>query len=528
VGGHRASLRLLLAAAGILLVIACANIAALLMSEAVGRTREMATRMALGAGRFRIARQLLTESVLLGVLGSVLGIALAVVGIPSLLSLAPPLPRLEEVGMNYGVLLFSVLAGVGAGVLFGLVPALFLQEDGLRLAQGMGGRGSAGRGRYQRGLMAAELALTVVLLVTGGLLFRSLLNLARVDPGFDGTAVATVHVNVPASVARGSENRLAVYRQVVERIEAVPGVERAGGVDGLPFPGRVSGNTVWIEGREGSLTARNHQVLPGYLETMRIPLLAGRTLTEVDAGAGSPPVMVINEKMARQYWPTQSPLGARILYSNTSYEVVGIVGDIRERHLGEEPKDMFYRTGPGQPVALSIVARTAGDPGDLAPAMRQAIWAVNPEISLSQESTMTALVESSTGAERYRTLLVMVFGILATLLAAVGVFGITAHIVSKRTREMGIRMALGGQSGKLIRGVVFETMVPGALGIGAGFLGALAVSRLLTGYLFGIEPWDTPTLWGVVMLLGSLSVCAAILPARRVGRVDPMHVLRDE
>jgi putative ABC transport system permease protein len=533
VGGQRASLRLLLAAAGILLVIACANIAALLMSETVGRTREMATRMALGAGRFRIARQLLTESVLLGVLGSGLGIALAVVGIPALLRLAPPLPRLEEVGMHHGVLLFSVLAGVGAGVLFGLAPALSLRGNGLRLTQWMSGRGSAGgRGRYQRSLLAAELALTTVLLVTGGLLFRSLLNLSRVDPGFDGTAVATVRANVPASIAPGSANRREIFRQTLERIEAIPGVERTGGIDGLPFPGVVSGNTVRIEGRSsdegGAVTARNHVILPGYLEAMRIPLLAGRTFTEADTRAENPRLMLINEKMARQYWPNESPLGARIRDGDTVYEVVGIVGDVRERHLAEDPKDMFYRAGPGTPSTMSIVARTAGDPRDLVEAMRQAVWDVHPDISLSQESTIAALIESSTGAERYRTMLVVVFGILAALLAGVGVFGVTAHIVSKRTREMGIRMALGGPSGKLIRGVVLETMVPGGVGIVVGVFGALAVSRLLTGYLFGIAPWDVTTLWGMAVLLGGLSACAAALPARRVARVDPMSVLREE
>jgi putative ABC transport system permease protein len=405
IGGHRSSLRLLLAAAAMLLVIACANIAALLMSEAVGRTREMATRMALGAGRFRIARQLLTESVLLGMLGSALGIALAVVGIPSLLSLAPPLPRLEEVGMNHGVLLFSVLAGVGAGVVFGLVPALMLHGDGRRLAQGLGGRGNAGgRGRYQRGLIGAELALTMVLLVTGGLLFRSLLNLARVDPGFDGSSVATIRVHLPASALRDSENRREVLMQVVERIQAIPGVERAGAVNGLPFPGIVSGTGIRIEGRSseesGNLTTRNHFVVPGYLETMGIPLLAGRTLTRADVRADGPHAMLINEKMARQHWPNETPLGARTRVGDSLYEIVGIVGDVRERHLSEDPKDMFYRAGPNPPFVMSLVARTEGDPLDLIPAMRQAIWAVNPQFSLSQESSMTALVESSTGAER--------------------------------------------------------------------------------------------------------------------------------
>jgi putative ABC transport system permease protein len=533
IGGHRSSLLLLLAASGILLLIACANIAALLMSEIAGRRSEIATRMALGAGRFRIARMVMTESMLIGILGGLLGTALAAVGIPSLLALAPPLPRLEEVGMNHGVLLFSVLAGVGTGGLFGLAPAFLLREGALRFAQGMGGRSiTGGHSRLRGSLIAAQLALTMVLLVTGGLFARSLLNLARVDPGFDPGSVATVRAHLPAVALQDPENVRDTFTQLLEQIMTIPGVVQAGAVDELPFPGRASSTQIHIVGssaeEDRAISTQNHLIVPGYLETMGIPLLAGRTLTEADERDDGPRGMLINEQMARQYWPNESPLGARIRQSRRLYEVVGIVGNVRERHLSEAPEAMVYRVGPFFAQSVSIVARTDSAPADLVARMREAVWAVNPELPVTQESTMTGLVESSTGAERYRSMLVMVFGILASLLASVGIFGVTAHIVSTRSREMGIRMALGAQTRSLIQGVMFKTMLPGVVGIGIGFLGALAVTRLLTGFLFGIEPWDAATFLGVALLLGSLSAAAAVLPAWRVGIVDPMSVLRDE
>jgi hypothetical protein len=261
---------------------------------------------------------------------------------------------------------------------------------------------------------------------------------------------------------------------------------------------------------------------------MGIPLLAGRTLTEADEGAAYPRGILVNEQMARHYWPNESPLGARIMQSRRVYEVVGVVGNVRERTLAEAPKAMVYRVGPFFAQSVSIVARTEGAPENLIPKIREEIWALYPELPLTHESTMASLVESSTGTERYRTILVMTFGLLAILVASLGVFGVTAHSVAKRTREMGIRIALGAQDGSLIRGVVLETLGSGLIGIGIGFISALAVSRLLTGFLFGIEPWDTPTYLGIVVLLASLSASAALLPALRVGRLDPMDVLREE
>ena len=533
VGAHRLSLLLLLAASGILLAIACANVAALALSEAVERRHEIATRIALGAGRFRIARQVLTESALLGAFGSALGMAIAAVGIRGFLALAPPLPRLEEVGLNHTVLLFSVLAGVGTGILFGLAPAFSLHMSALRAAQGMECRGGvAGRGRFQRGLVTWELALTMVLLSVTALFVRSLINLNRVDPGFDAVPVATVRVHLGSSASQYPGGVRQFLREALDTIRAIPGVLYVGGVDGLPFPGVQTGTVIQIDGRtqraDEIVIPRNHIVLPGYFETMRIPILVGRTLDDGDATVGEPLGMLINEQMARQYWPSESPLGARIQQDETVYEVVGIVGDVRERHLSDPTEAMVYRAGPQIPDAVSLVARTEGDPGRLVSQMREAIWALNPQISLSQETAMTDLVRTSTGTERYRTMLVSVFGVLATLLSAVGVFGVTAHSVSKRTREMGIRLALGAQSGSLIRRVVFEAMLPSLVGIAAGLLGALAISRLLTGFWFGIEAWDAATYSGVILLLASLSVAAAMLPASRAGRVDPMSVLREE
>jgi predicted permease len=533
VSGHRSSLLLLLASSGLLLLIACANIAALLLSEAAGRRQEMATRMALGAGRFRIARQLLTESVLIGVLGSVLGFAVASAGIPGFLALAPPLPRLEGVGMSHSVLLFAILTGVGTGILFGFAPALSLQSGSSGAAQAMGSRGSTGRWRRLHGsLMGGELALTMVLLVAGGLLARSFLKLVDVDPGFGAGSVGTVRVHLQGSETLDPAYRHDFFMRAVERLRAIPGVRYAGGVDGLPFPGRVSGSRFQIVGESGEegevLILRNHFVLPGYLETMGIQVLAGRIFTDADARADSPPVMVVSEQTARQHWPDESPLNARVIFEGVVFEIVGIVGDVREGHLSDSPEAMIYRTGPQIPRNLSLVASVDGSAADLVPEMREAIRAVDPRVSLSQESTLSALVASSTGSERFRTVLIMAFGILATTLASVGVFGITAHSVSKRTRELGIRMALGAESRNLTRAVLYETMLPGAVGIGVGLLGALAVSRLMTVYLFGIAAWDKPTYWGVGALLAALTAGSAFLPARRIGRLHPVDVLREE
>jgi predicted permease len=530
VGGHRASLNLLLAASGLLLLIACINTAALLMSEAVGRRHEMATRVALGAGRSRIVRQLLTESVILGLLGSALGLALSFGGLRGFLAFAPSLPRLEEVGVNHAVLLFAVLAGVGTGVLFGLVPALTLRKESIHAVQtGNGRRTTKGGGRFQQGLLAVELAMTLVLLVSGGLLTRSLLKLSAVDPGFDGRSVATVRVYLPHSEGSGPDREF--FSQMLARVREIPGVEEAGGIDGLPFPGRVSGSGIRIHtgGEEPVfLLSRNHVVTPGYFETVRAQILAGRSFRDSDAAEGGLGPMVINDLLAKRYWPGASPLGSRVDLNGRGYEVVGVVEDVLERHLAEDPKPMVYVVGPELSGGMSVVARGSVDDRGLAAEMRRAIWALDPDLPVTQESTLPALVKSSTSGERYRTALVLVFGILATLLASIGVFGITAHTVSKRSREMGIRMAMGAEGTHLVRTVVSQTLVPGFVGVVLGLMGAMAASRLLSSYLFGVEAWDLPTYGSVSLLLAVLAAVAAAIPAARAARVDPVQVLKEE
>jgi len=556
VAGYRSPLLLLLGASGLLLVIACVNAATLLLGEAIDRRGEISTRMALGAGHGRIARQLLTESLILGLAGSLAGMALTPLGVRGFLALGPAFPRLQNVEVNEGVLLAAALTGITCAILFGFAPAVLQHRHSIHAFLQREGRGrlEAG-GRGQAALLAGELALTMVLLVTAGLLSRSLEELGRVDPGFQAAGVATVRTQIPSdhfgqdrSTRRDGVTR---YRRLVlEQVQALPGVIRAGTTDGLPFPGLISGTTFIAGGtspEDGEpTTAREHLVSPGYFETMGIPLLAGRDFTDADGDAGgrrtanqegaagaestarAEGVAIINETMARRYWPGESPLGDIVGGGGTPYRIVGVVGDIRERHLSEEPFPMVYRHASTSPGSFSVVARTSGSPEALVPLLRETVQGLEPGIPLTQETTLAALVAASSGAERFRSLLVTGFGVVATLLALVGVFGVTARSVAHRTRELGIRMALGAESGGLVRGAALRTLRTGAVGISLGLVGALWVTRLLTTLLFGTRPWDGSTYGRAALLLAVLCAGAAALAARRVTRVEPMRVLREE
>lgn len=528
--GYRPSLLLLMATSVLLLLIACASIAALFVSEATGRAREIATRIALGANGPAVLRQFLSESLVIGALGALLGLVLAWGGLVLLGRMAPPLPRMEEVGLNPSVVFAAVLAGAGTSVLFGLAPVSLRSRGSLRGGLGKGDRGSTGGGgKIQKWIIGAELAFTVVLLVDGGLLTRSLVKLTQVDPGFEADGVATVHVPFPTAGVREPGSSLSLYRALLERVRSIPGVETAGAVDGLPFPGIPTGDTFELVGREGFITPRDHIMLPGYLETLGIPLLAGRGLSEGDLGAEGIGAALINETMARLYWPDRSPLGARIRQGPLVFEIVGIVGDVPEARLSAAPLPTVYRCGPRvPPTGMSIVARAKGEPRELVGDMRRAIWSVDPDLPLTQETTVADLVTASTVAERYRSVLVMIVAVLAALIAATGVFAVTAHTLSRRNRELGIRKALGATGVELLRGVVGETMVPSALGIGVGLLGALASASIVERFVFGIEAWDALTFSAVAILLFGLSLLAGIAPALGVARIEPMTVIRDE
>jgi predicted permease len=538
VAEHRSPLILLLCASGLLLLIACGNAATLLLGEAIDRRGEISTRVAMGASRRRIAQQLFTESLILGLAGSLVGMVLTPLAVRAFLALGPALPRLQNVEVSQGVLLAAAITGVACALVFGFTPAVLQHKHSIHAILQRQGRGRVGgSGRAQSALVAGELALTMVLLVTAGILGRSLVHLRRVDPGFQTEGVATVRAQVSSRLlGDDTESRRTaaqeIRRAVLAGVEGIPGVVSSGAIDGLPFPGLISGTTFRIR-RDGDdepvrVTARYHRASVGYFEAMGIPLLAGEVYAE-GAGTGSPePVALINETMARRFWPDVSPLGATISDGRTAYRIVGIVGDVRERHLAEDPFPMVYVPLSGHLGAFSVVARTPGDPGALVPLLGNATRSAIPSVPLAQETTMEALVLESAGAERFRTFLVSSFGFLATFLALVGVFGVTARSVAHRSREMGIRMALGAEARGLIGMMALKTLRAGVIGIGVGLVGALAGTRFLSAFAFGTRAWDPWTYFCAVLLLGSLCAVSAALASRRVTRVEPMRVLNEE
>lgn len=531
--GLREPLYLLLGASLVLLLIACGNVATLLMGEITGRRHELATRMAVGAGRRRLLRQLVTESVLLGIAGSGLGILLSVAGTGALVGLAPPLPRLGQVGVNGTVLVFAVSVGVVTGIIFGLAPSLDVFRGPVRNAFQGGTRGQERQGAvFQRGVVSLEVALTVVLLVSGGLLVRSLNGLFAVEPGFRQEGLVEVRVRLPGYRYSERTERLFAFRQMQEAIQAVPGVEAVSGTTRPPFSVSPNLLSFGIEGHDvpqGAISPHTSQyaVLPGYFEVMGIPLLAGRSLSETD-GEGGPAVAVISESMARRFWRGASPLGTRIYFGDT-LTIVGIVGDVRHEAMDAEVLPSLYlplRLDPE--TRFSFVIRTADNPESLLPGLREAVASVDSDVPVLRTASIHSLMVGSARGERFRTVLMMVFGICAALLAGAGVFGVTSRGVARRNREMGIRMALGARGSRLVRMVLGGSLAAGAVGIGLGLVGALGATRLLAQYLFGIDSWDPLTYGTAACAMVILSGVASYVPARRASRVAPMAVLREE
>jgi putative ABC transport system permease protein len=521
-------LGLLLGATGFLLLIACGNIATLSMAEVLSRGHEIATRSALGAGATRIVRLLLTEAFVLAALGTAVGVALAFGGTRALVALAPPIQRLDQVGVDAGVLGFAVLIGACAALLSGTVPSLLASRTAAGSTLHSSARTSAGRRRFTSTVIAVEVAMTAMLLVTGGLLARSLSRLLAIDPGFDTSGLATVEVRLPRSRYETRESRAAFFRDALERLEAVPGIGTVTGVSRLPFPGYTSAMNMVVDGHYYSPLF--YQVAPGYLETLGVPLLAGRSLAETD-GPGAPLAVVINETAARRFWPGGSPVGARVTlsYPDGPVTVVGVVGDMKRQALYADTEPAFFIPFSRIPDwDICFVARTSTRPRDVLPLMRESVTSLDGELVVKNATTIAALVAQSASHERYRTLLTTFFGILAALLAAAGIFGVTARSVALRTREMGIRMALGAQRTGLVRTTVRSSLLTGLGGATVGMAGALWSSRLLARFLFGVGPSD-PVTYGVVAAL-ILAVCllASFGPARRISGLSPGDVLRAE
>ncbi|MDQ3585381.1 MAG: ABC transporter permease [Acidobacteriota bacterium] len=541
VGDVRPVLIVLLSAVGFVLLIACANVANLLLARGAGREREMSIRTALGAGRLRLIRQLLTESVLLAVTGGALGLLLALWGTDALVAISPEsFPRLQEINLDGRVIGFTFLTSLLTGVIFGLVPALQVSKLDLSSALKDGGRGSAegfGRRRLRGALIVAEVALTMVLLVGAGLMIRSFDRLLRVDPGFKADHLLTMEVSLPQAKYDESEEQTAnFFREIIGRIGELPGVQSAGATWILPLSGQGAGSGFEIEGRDPAtvserLNSAFSSVSPNYFHTMSIPIVKGREFGDRDT-ATAPGVSLVNETFARRYFPNEDPLGKRIKRrgdDNDWTTIVGVVGDVRQLGLDMEPRaEMFFSYQQSPVPFMNIAVRTATDPATLATAVRQEVWAVNPNQPVANVSTMNELLANSAARTRFNTLLLSLFALIALTLASVGIFGVMSYTVTQRTREIGVRMALGAQRSDVLRLVIRQGMILAGLGIVIGLAAALALTRLMTSLLYGVSATDPATFTGIALLLAGVALVACYIPARRATKVDPMVALRYE
>lgn len=530
----RKPLLVILAAVALLLLIACVNVATLLVGEAASREHEMATRVALGAARIRLVRQLLTESLALAGIGAALGTSLAYGGTRVLVALAPArIPGMADVRTDMRVLSVAILAAVITGLLFGLVPALTLSRSGPALLMRSGaGQSVRGRGGLQRAFVAVQLSLSVVLLVGAGLLSRSFARLTAVNPGFNTAGLLMVRIQLPRTIASNEAARADYYARALERLTATRGIVAVTAGTTIPFSNSNSSTTVHIEGLgpkpEGETReAQQRVVLPNYHSALGIPLRAGRYFSDQDR-QGAIAVAIVSESMARRDWPDASPLGKRVMYRGEWRTIVGIVGDIKFRSLSSDVEATVYAPFPQVQQGLTFLIRARADAASVVPIVRATLARVNRNTPVTTIDTMSDLLSRSFAEERYRTVLIGMFGVLAAVLAAVGMYGVTSRAVSRRTREVGIRMALGASSQAVSALIVAQTLTGVVAGVAAGLVAALAVTRLLSPFLFGVKPTDPVTYAGILGMLAIVSVVASWLPARRAGQVAPATVLRSD
>jgi putative ABC transport system permease protein len=540
VGRVRPVVYILFGAVCFVLLIACANVANLLLARATSRHKEIAVRIALGAGRARLVRQLLTESVLLALVGGGLGLLLAMWGVQLLVAFSPgQIPRIREVRLDTWVLVYTFGVSVLTGIIFGLAPALQATKPDLNETLKEGGRsGSDGskRNHVRRLLVVSEVALALVLLVGAGLMIRSFYRLQQVSPGFDPENVLTMQVTLPPAKYKGVEPTAAFFDQALQRLEALPGVEAAGKTSELPFSGDQFDNAFTIEGRPPlgpgeELHANLRLVSHNYLKAMSIPLRRGRGLTEQDAKGQ--PVVVINEAMARQFWPNEDPLGKRLTIElgddEKPREIVGIVGDIRHYALDVEPKpEMYVANLPAPQTIMTVVVRSKGDLQGLASAVRREILAIDKDQPVYNVKPMAQLVNESVAGQRFSMALLGFLAGVALLLAVVGIYGVIAYWVTQRTHEIGVRMAIGAQPRDILRLVVGQGMTLALIGVGVGLVAAYALTRLLATQLYQVSSTDLVTFVGTPLLLASVALVASLIPARRATRVDPLAALRYE
>jgi putative ABC transport system permease protein len=542
VGDVRTPILIVLGAVGIVLLIACANVANLQLARAASRRRELSVRTALGAGRSRLVRQLLTESLLLSLAGGALGIALARLGVVALAApLAASVPVHGGISLDASVLLFAIAVTLGAGVLFGSAPAWQYSRADVRDAltvRADSGATRGGRGASRFGvrsvLVAAQIALSVVLLVSAGLLTRSLVALSRVAPGFDPSHTLTLQFRLPPAKYTTEAMIADMFTRALEEIRRVPGVENAALVRATPLNGNGESYPYFLADKpvadaQLAPTAQLNIVSPGYFATMRIPRLSGRDFT-MDDRAGSASVAIVNEQLARHAWPNESALGKRIRLGGDGAPwstIVGVVGTVKHFRLSEDPLDQAYVSYQQRPLIFTeAVVRATGDAASTANAVRAAIWRVDRDQPVWRVRTMDSVLDDARGGPKLTVWLMAAFAALALVLAAIGVYGVMSYAVTRRTQEVGIRMALGARRSQVLGMVLREGMRTIVLALVVGLAAAAGVTRLLSSQLFGVSAVDPLTFATVPVLLSMVALAACYLPARRASRIDPIVAIR--
>jgi putative ABC transport system permease protein len=551
VGSVQQPLLVLLGAVAFVLLIACANVAHLLLARGANRRRELAVRSALGGSRARLLRQLLSESLLLALGGGSAGLVIAAAAIRTLVALSPgDIPRLADVALNARMLAATFGVSLAAGVLFGLAPAWRAAQGGASDALKEGERGATSgprRSRLRSLLIASESALALVLLVGAGLLIRSFAALQAVDPGFDPRNVLSLVVSVTGSTQASPERRAAFFREALARLEALPGVERASAVNHLPLAGDIWTWPLWVEGREIPAPGEEHAaayrvVLPGYFETMRLALVRGRDFDASDR-LDSEPVVIVNEHLARRLWGAETPLGKRLTLRTPGagapwLRVVGVVENAAQKQWGAEASGEMYLPylqrrehlqGSGAHIAyLTLVARTSTTPTALAAPVSQAVQALASDVTVSEVQSLEQAVGEALARPRFYSMLLATFAVTALLLAAVGVYGVVSYSVSGRTREIGLLLALGASRADVLRAVVGQALRVILLGALVGLAAAFGLMRLISGLLYAVGPGDPLTFALVAFVLVAVALFASYLPARRALRIDPSEALRCE
>jgi len=542
VGGVRTLLLLLLGAVGFVLLIACANIANLVLTRAAHRQREIAVRLALGAGRLRLLRQLAAENLLLALAGAGLGLVLAFAIMQGLVRWMPVnIPRVHAIGLDLAVLAFTLTLAVLAGLVFGVVPALAASRTDLNSTLKEGGR-SAQQGpqhhHLRSVLVVAEVALSLVLLVGAGLLVRSFERVLATQPGFQPEHILTASLSLPEALYKQEQIR-SFYRDLMARLQELPGVKAVGASTDLPL--QAGWNHVFTpEGYQtphgAGLNVCYHSVILGdYLRTMGVPLLRGRYFTEQDTPA-STAVLIVSESLAKRYWPNLDPIGKRLHWGPPESKdawltIVGVVGDVKQGPLDAPTIQHTYESYAQHDVpanTLNVAVRAAGDPASLASALRAAVWGLDRQLAVADVRTMSQVISESTAPRRFNLCLLLAFAALAVALAGIGIYGVLSYSVAQRTHEIGIRMALGAQRGEVLRLVVGQGLLHLGLGIAIGIAGALALTRFLASLLYEVRATDPVTFVAVSAILTGIALLASYVPARRATKVDPMVALRYE